>query len=205
MSSSRFTQGRSWFCAAALCSFAALARSLGVEEVARCGDGEVCDAGVRSADATLGSSLMQHHATISTESIEVHSDEVVEPPTSKLHCTSLCENLESSPWPDATNADAKALFVEDCVDVGHAKSLCVSVGDEAWKGATADARFLDSSPKEVCAEVEALVQAHEAFVILHDRAASLSQKSSSVDRSTFNKSEIGHRGFINVETGGVDI
>jgi len=108
---------------------------------------------------------------------------VVDPPTGRMHCTCLCEKLESSPWPDATNADAKAFFVEDCVSLGHPKSFCGLVADEAWKHANADARFLDSSPREVCAEVMALVQAHEAFAVLHDRAASLSQKSSSLDRS----------------------
>jgi len=179
---------RSWLCAAALCSFAALARPLGVGGEARCGDRELCDAGVRPADVTLGASLMQQHAAISTKSIEVHSEEVVvDPPTGKMHCTCLCEKLESSPWPDATNADAKAFFVEDCVDVGHPKSFCASVADEAWKNANEDARFLDSSPREVCAEVTALVQAHEAFAVLHDRATSLSQRSSSVDRSGSNK------------------
>jgi len=130
---------------------------------------------------------VQQYASISTKSIELQAEAIFDSPTGKMHCTCLCEKLESSPWPNATNADAKAFFVEDCVNVGHPKSLCVEVGDEAWRNAIADDRFLDSSPKEVCAEVKALVQAHEAFAALHDRAASLSQRSSSVDQSGSNK------------------
>lgn len=127
--------------------------------------------------------MIQQSAAISTQSIEVHSEEVVDPPAGKMHCSCLCKELESSPWADATSADAKASFVEDCVDLGHPRSLCVSVAEEAWKNADTDALFLDSSPKEVCAQVMALVQAHEAFSALHDRAASLSQKSANLDRS----------------------
>jgi len=184
--SCRFTHGgRVWFCAAVLCFFAALAHSLGVDK-ASCRDGDVCDARVAPAENTLGSSLIQQHATIST-TIKVHSEEVVNPP----HCTCLCENLESSPWPDATNADAKAIFVEDCLVLGHPESFCLSVADEAWKHATADARFLDSSPKQVCAEITALVQAHEAFAALHNRAAALLERvahtSANNDKSMSNK------------------